>query len=86
MHTLHTRAASIFSSWAAEAENEADTSHDHGGGATTHELCEGHDVAATPAGSRVVDVCNGIKAGTSTLWTTCWCPLLQGENKHKELR
>ncbi|KAM8852195.1 Golgi-specific brefeldin A-resistance guanine nucleotide exchange factor 1 isoform 1-T1 [Synchiropus picturatus] len=47
MHTLHTRAASIYSSWAEEQR------HLH------------------TAGKR-------IEADSQTLWTSCWCPLLQG--------
>ncbi|XP_022240117.1 Golgi-specific brefeldin A-resistance guanine nucleotide exchange factor 1-like isoform X2 [Limulus polyphemus] len=48
MHTLHTRAGSIFQSWAAEQ---------------TVSVEEG----------------SGVKSVTNTsLWTRCWCPLLQG--------
>ncbi|XP_035988037.1 Golgi-specific brefeldin A-resistance guanine nucleotide exchange factor 1-like, partial [Fundulus heteroclitus] len=47
MHTLHTRAASIYSSWAEEQ----------------HHL--------EPSGKK-------IEADSQTLWTSCWCPLLQG--------
>ncbi|XP_062852206.1 Golgi-specific brefeldin A-resistance guanine nucleotide exchange factor 1 isoform X2 [Trichomycterus rosablanca] len=47
MHTLHTRAASIYSSWAEEQR-----------------LLE--------AGGR------RIEADSQTLWSSCWCPLLQG--------
>ncbi|KAM9808682.1 Golgi-specific brefeldin A-resistance guanine nucleotide exchange factor 1 isoform 1-T2 [Syngnathus typhle] len=47
MHTLHTRAASIYSSWAEEQCN------------------------LEAAGKK-------IEADSQTLWTSCWCPLLQG--------
>lgn len=47
MHTLHTRAASIYSSWAEEQ----------------------HHIEAS--GKK-------IEADSQTLWTSCWCPLLQG--------
>uniref|UniRef100_A0A3Q2XPJ0 Golgi-specific brefeldin A-resistance guanine nucleotide exchange factor 1 n=1 Tax=Hippocampus comes TaxID=109280 RepID=A0A3Q2XPJ0_HIPCM len=47
MHTLHTRAASIYSSWAEEQRN------------------------LEAAGKK-------IEADSQTLWTSCWCPLLQG--------
>ncbi|XP_077585431.1 Golgi-specific brefeldin A-resistance guanine nucleotide exchange factor 1 isoform X3 [Stigmatopora nigra] len=47
MHTLHTRAASIYSSWAEEQRN-------------------------------LVADGKKIEADSQTLWTSCWCPLLQG--------
>uniref|UniRef100_A0A4W5R0T0 Golgi-specific brefeldin A-resistance guanine nucleotide exchange factor 1 n=1 Tax=Hucho hucho TaxID=62062 RepID=A0A4W5R0T0_9TELE len=47
MHTLHTRAASIYSSWAQEQRH------------------------LEVAGKK-------IEADSQTLWTSCWCPLLQG--------
>ncbi|XP_034082077.1 Golgi-specific brefeldin A-resistance guanine nucleotide exchange factor 1 isoform X2 [Gymnodraco acuticeps] len=47
MHTLHTRAASIYSSWAEEQRH------------------------LEAAGRR-------IEADSQTLWSSCWCPLLQG--------
>lgn len=47
MHTLHTRAAGIYSSWAEEQRHLED------------------------AGKK-------IEADSQTLWTSCWCPLLQG--------
>ncbi|XP_017318956.2 Golgi-specific brefeldin A-resistance guanine nucleotide exchange factor 1 isoform X1 [Ictalurus punctatus] len=47
MHTLHTRAASIYSSWAEEQ----------------------HHLEAS--GKK-------IEADSQTLWSSCWCPLLQG--------
>ena len=55
MHTLHTRAATIFSSWAEEER---------------HRLAEPREP--------YLEGLPGIDAGTSTLWTKCWCPLLQG--------
>jgi len=59
MHTLHTKAAAIFTGWAQEAETtqSATDSVSHGSMATVEE----------------------IDAGTSVLWMTCWCPLLQGK-------
>ncbi|XP_043535120.1 Golgi-specific brefeldin A-resistance guanine nucleotide exchange factor 1 isoform X11 [Chiloscyllium plagiosum] len=47
MHTLHTRAASIYSSWAEEQRH------------------------LESAGRK-------IEADAKTLWSNCWCPLLQG--------
>ncbi|XP_016115928.1 Golgi-specific brefeldin A-resistance guanine nucleotide exchange factor 1-like [Sinocyclocheilus grahami] len=47
MHTLHTRAAGIYSSWAEEQRHLED------------------------AGRK-------IEADSRTLWSSCWCPLLQG--------
>ncbi|KAM6956606.1 Golgi-specific brefeldin A-resistance guanine nucleotide exchange factor 1 [Aplochiton taeniatus] len=47
MHTLHTRAANIYSSWAEEQR------------------------PLEAAGRK-------IQADSQTLWTSCWCPLLQG--------
>ncbi|KAK2832680.1 hypothetical protein Q5P01_016569 [Channa striata] len=47
MHTLHTRAASIYSSWAEEQRH-------------------------LEAAGRIIE------ADSQTLWTRCWCPLLQG--------
>jgi len=82
MHTLHTRAASIYTSWAEEerrqrvqltkdSQRERGRQVEHRGqrdaeGEAGSEA-EGHQVAA-----------GSIDAGTSTLWMTCWCPLLQG--------
>nr|XP_013815728.1 PREDICTED: Golgi-specific brefeldin A-resistance guanine nucleotide exchange factor 1-like [Apteryx mantelli mantelli] len=48
MHTLHTRAATIYSSWAEEQRH------------------------LEPAGRK-------IEADSRTLWSNCWCPLLQGK-------
>ncbi|NXL47276.1 GBF1 factor, partial [Podilymbus podiceps] len=47
MHTLHTRAATIYSSWAEEQRH-----------------------LETPG--------RKIEADSRTLWSNCWCPLLQG--------
>nr|XP_023659672.1 Golgi-specific brefeldin A-resistance guanine nucleotide exchange factor 1 isoform X2 [Paramormyrops kingsleyae] len=47
MHTLHTRAASIYSSWAEELHHQE------------------------TSGKKV-------EADSQTLWSSCWCPLLQG--------
>uniref|UniRef100_A0A3P8UJW0 Golgi-specific brefeldin A-resistance guanine nucleotide exchange factor 1 n=1 Tax=Cynoglossus semilaevis TaxID=244447 RepID=A0A3P8UJW0_CYNSE len=47
MHTLHTRAASIYNSWAEEQRH-------------------------LQAGGRKIE------ADARTLWSSCWCPLLQG--------
>ncbi|XP_028323608.1 Golgi-specific brefeldin A-resistance guanine nucleotide exchange factor 1 isoform X2 [Gouania willdenowi] len=47
MHTLHTRAANIYSSW-AEEQRHVETSG------------------------------RKIEADSQTLWSSCWCPLLQG--------
>ncbi|XP_063047451.1 Golgi-specific brefeldin A-resistance guanine nucleotide exchange factor 1 isoform X2 [Engraulis encrasicolus] len=51
MHTLHTRAASIYSSWAEEQRHP--------------------EAAASTTGRK-------IEADSHTLWSSCWCPLLQG--------
>ncbi|MBN3324360.1 GBF1 factor, partial [Atractosteus spatula] len=48
MHTLHTRAASIYNSWAEEQRH------------------------LEAAGRK-------IEADSRTLWSSCWCPLLQGD-------
>jgi len=65
MHTLHTKAAAIFTGWAQEAEatQPAMDSVSQGSVTTTEE----------------------IDAGTSALWMTCWCPLLQGEEAYISL-
>ncbi|KAM4704421.1 Golgi-specific brefeldin A-resistance guanine nucleotide exchange factor 1 [Rhinophrynus dorsalis] len=47
MHTLHTRAATIYSSWAEEQRH------------------------LESAGEKII-------ADAKTLWSNCWCPLLQG--------
>lgn len=52
MHTLHTRAASIYSSWAEEQRH------------------------LEASGKK-------IEADSQTLWTSCWCPLLQGGLRRK---
>uniref|UniRef100_A0A8C2E3F8 Golgi-specific brefeldin A-resistance guanine nucleotide exchange factor 1 n=1 Tax=Cyprinus carpio TaxID=7962 RepID=A0A8C2E3F8_CYPCA len=52
MHTLHTRAAGIYSSWAEEQHHLED------------------------AGRK-------IEADSQTLWSSCWCPLLQGQTSQK---
>ena len=59
MHTLHTKAAAIFTGWAQEAHS-AQTAVD----------------STTQASAMTVEE---IDAGTSALWVTCWCPLLQGD-------
>ena len=53
MHTFHTRAAAIFSSWAAEEPRVP---------------CE--------TNPEMID--SVVDAQPTTLWTKCWCPLLQG--------
>ena len=52
MHTLHTRAAQIYFSWAEEEEEG-----------------EGDKWESNPSHNL---------ANTSRLWTSAWCPLLQG--------
>ncbi|XP_067141452.1 Golgi-specific brefeldin A-resistance guanine nucleotide exchange factor 1 [Centruroides vittatus] len=54
MHTLHTRAASIFNSWLEEKSK---------------------DNRDAEVGNQKNDAVIQIDGG---LWTTCWCPLLQG--------
>jgi len=63
MHTLHTKAAVIYNSWAQEP-NVADTS-------TAVDDQQNFDLAS-------VGPADETEAGTSALWTHCWCPLLQG--------
>nr|XP_039272742.1 Golgi-specific brefeldin A-resistance guanine nucleotide exchange factor 1-like isoform X2 [Styela clava] len=62
MHTLHTRAASIYSSWAEEEKRRLTE--------LKTELDE-TDVATETKEPK-------INAEASTLWDKCWCPLLQG--------
>lgn len=63
MHTLHTKAAVIYNSWAQEPSAACTAV------ATDDQLHNSqHDVGP----SEEVD------AGTSALWMHCWCPLLQG--------
>ena len=66
MHTLHTRAATIFSSWAEEEKSRQLDQQDK----------EGFYLDTEGAGEQGE---GGISAETSTLWIKCWCPLLQGE-------
>lgn len=70
MHTLHTRAASIFSSWAQE---EAD-----GAGKKVTPAVGGGSVGGT-VGPRKVNSQGKLVTEVTTLWGKCWCPLLQGE-------
>ncbi|KAK0051833.1 Golgi-specific brefeldin A-resistance guanine nucleotide exchange factor 1 [Biomphalaria pfeifferi] len=68
MHTLHTRAASIFSAWAQEQQQM-----DEGG---AHP-----DINSSSSNSGMVRVnSQGVIVDTKapTLWGKCWCPLLQG--------
>jgi brefeldin A-resistance guanine nucleotide exchange factor 1 len=76
MHTLHTRAAVIFKSWAAEEaqkQQEVQAAGQEGGSAQE---------AAAAATQRPEH--NTVDAGASTLWLKCWCPLLQGRNLKAE--
>lgn len=57
MHTLHTKAAAIFTGCVQEAEAAR---------------------AAADSASHSSLTTEEIDAGTSALWITCWCPLLQG--------
>ena len=68
MHTMHTRAASIFHSWAEEQKSE------HGDDSSV----AGSDTAAAAAGG-ADNICDD---ETSSLWRRCWCPLLQGMYYH----
>lgn len=68
MHTLHTRAASIFSAWAQEQQQM-----DEGG---AHP-----DINSSSSNSGMVRVNSQgviVDAKAPTLWGKCWCPLLQG--------
>ncbi|XP_012936931.1 Golgi-specific brefeldin A-resistance guanine nucleotide exchange factor 1 [Aplysia californica] len=71
MHTLHTRAASIFSSWAKEEQepHEADANKS---------AVSGNVAVSIPVPSLAVGSGPRLGSGTSTLWGKCWCPLLQG--------
>nr|XP_032805808.1 Golgi-specific brefeldin A-resistance guanine nucleotide exchange factor 1 isoform X1 [Petromyzon marinus]XP_032805809.1 Golgi-specific brefeldin A-resistance guanine nucleotide exchange factor 1 isoform X1 [Petromyzon marinus]XP_032805810.1 Golgi-specific brefeldin A-resistance guanine nucleotide exchange factor 1 isoform X1 [Petromyzon marinus]XP_032805811.1 Golgi-specific brefeldin A-resistance guanine nucleotide exchange factor 1 isoform X1 [Petromyzon marinus] len=67
MHTLHTRAASIYSSWAEEqVRQEAATP-----------TADAAETAAQRTGGRLAKHAV-VQADASTLWASCWCPLLQG--------
>ncbi|CAL1527993.1 unnamed protein product [Lymnaea stagnalis] len=71
MHTLHTRAASIFSAWAKEQQqqlNEA-TSLAVPGAVNSN---GGAGMVRVNSQGVIVD------AKVPTLWSKCWCPLLQG--------
>ncbi|GFO18536.1 Golgi-specific brefeldin a-resistance guanine nucleotide exchange factor 1 isoform a [Plakobranchus ocellatus] len=70
MHTLHTRAASIFSSWAKEEEEGEKQGGDEPQAAAT---------AVTRARSQVCTASTAmVDSRATTLWGKCWCPLLQG--------
>ena len=80
MHTLHTRAASIYKSWAEEERKQRlQLIKDHQG---VNQLQLGDQYVDEVRGvSEVPQMAVGIiDAGTSTLWMTCWCPLLQGNS------
>ncbi|XP_059156775.1 Golgi-specific brefeldin A-resistance guanine nucleotide exchange factor 1-like [Physella acuta] len=62
MHTLHTRAAAIFSSWAQEEQVDA---------------C-GTPAIKRSGLTRVNSQGIIVDAKAPTLWGKCWCPLLQG--------
>ena len=68
MHTLHTRAAVIFKSWAAEEEQKQEQEEQ-----PSAEVTDGAEEKESES-EQTVD------AGASTLWLKCWCPLLQGES------
>ena len=83
MHTLHTRAATIFSSWAEEQHlpDEPDALEDE------DDTVRSPSHPSQPAPQPYMVGYESIDAGTSTLWSKCWCPLLQGQyeplhNKH----
>lgn len=63
MHTLHTRAASIYSSWAEEEKER---------------MKEEQEKAEKAGDSSENPSVLKINAEASTLWDKCWCPLLQG--------
>lgn len=64
MHTLHTKAALIYNSWAQESNIPDATA-----------VAEDAEQVAEQSHRIPAD---DTEAGTSALWTHCWCPLLQG--------
>ncbi|CAG5122355.1 unnamed protein product, partial [Candidula unifasciata] len=74
MHTLHTRAASIFSSWAQEEEDGA-------GKKSTPAIESGssyNSVGGIVALPKVNSQGKLVASEVTSLWGKCWCPLLQG--------
>ncbi|KAK7901666.1 hypothetical protein WMY93_018435 [Mugilogobius chulae] len=73
MHTLHTRAASIYSSWAEEQR------HHEAEGRRAEEQRH-HQAEGRRAEEQRHHQAEGrrIEADSQTLWSSCWCPLLQG--------
>ena len=79
MHTLHTRAARIFSSWAAEEQQQQSKQEEPVEEAPPEE--PPRPVTENP-GDAVLYIGEpeqAVDAGASTLWSRCWCPLLQGK-------
>jgi len=69
MHTLHTKAAAIFTGWAQEAD-------------IARAAMDTAPTTATVTSHGSVVTVEKTDAGTSALWITCWCPLLQGNILH----
>lgn len=63
MHTMHTRAATIFNSW-AEEKRWTEAAKDAIEANKVEEFFEGDNQASSHL--------------ETSLWSTCWCPLLQG--------
>ena len=81
MHTLHTRAATIFSSWAeeekqrmAEQQQQSEIQKQVG----DNEIQDG-GTGESGSVSMATTTTVAIDAQASSLWRKCWCPLLQGE-------
>lgn len=72
MHTLHTRAASIFSSWAEEEQKGT-------GDKSPMTVDGGKNVNGSADLPRVDSEGLIFSSEAATLWGKCWCPLLQGK-------
>jgi brefeldin A-resistance guanine nucleotide exchange factor 1 len=66
MHTLHTKAAAIYNSWAQDPAVPD----------ITDVPVEDQQQIIDRSSSMGLPQDN--ESGTSALWTHCWCPLLQG--------
>ena len=69
MHTLHTRAAIIFTSWATEEKKRLQAA-----ASVTSNPSEGVDFTSITIENEE-ECC---RSDANSLWTQCWCPLLQG--------
>ena len=81
MHTLHTRAASIYSSWAEEERQQSAEQQQQQPSDVTTTTTTAQDVASSIV-TDYVDAQTGVDAQSASLWLDCWCPLLQGTLSH----